>query len=491
MNQTIFQFFHWYYSAEGNLWLHACDQAGQLASWGITQVWLPPAYKSAHGVNEPGYAVYDLYDLGEFDQKGSVRTRYGTKDEYLHCIRAFHDAGIKVLADVVLNHKHGADEWERIPLKRVDPNNRREFLGDVEIMDVPTRFTFPGRQGKYSQFVWDQHSFTGVQLPDGIAMIQNEYSNGQWEEMLEDELGNFDFLMGNDIEYRNPAVREELKNWGRWYAETTGIDGFRLDALKHINPGFYPEWLDYLNNHFHKQFLCIGEYWQNNITALLNYIDVTRGIIPLFDVPLHFNFHEASRQKKDYDLRKIFDNTLLKEKPGLSVTFVDNHDTQPMQSLESTVDYWFKPLAYAIILLREGGTPCVFYPAVYEARYVEKKDDREIYVELNKVPGIEAMMKVRNKLAYGQQRDYFDHEHVVGWTREGIPDQPGSGCAVLISNGEAGEKRMNMGPGNAHRQMKAVCGNRQEVVQLDEHGEGLFTVNEMSVSVWIFNDSAI
>ena len=376
-------------------------------------------------------------------------------------------------------------------MKRVNPVNRREFLGDAETIEVPTRFTFPGRKGKYSQYIWDQHSFTGIQLDDGIGMIQNEYSNGGWEQMLEEELGNFDFLMGNDIEYRNPSVRQELKNWGRWYADTANIDGFRLDALKHINPGFYPEWLAFLNDHFKKQFLCIGEYWQNNIQALLNYIDVTRGSIQLFDVPLHFNFHQASQQKKDYDIRKIFDNTLLKARPGLAITFVDNHDTQPLQSLESTVEYWFKPLAYAIILLREQGTPCVFYPAVYEAKYAEQKDGKEIYVELNKVPDIEVMMKIRYHFAYGTERNYFDAAHIAGWTREGHPDYPDSGCAVVISNDGAGEKKMAMGQQHAGKKMKCVCGGRQDMVELNGDGEGVFPVNEMAASVWVFIEAKL
>src|SRR5436309_2983883 len=112
MNQTLFQFFHWYYSTEGNLWNHAADQAERLASLGVTQVWFPPAYKSAFGAAEAGYAVYDLYDLGEFDQKGTVRTKFGTKAEYLNCIKKMQASGIKVLADIVLNHKHGGDQKE-------------------------------------------------------------------------------------------------------------------------------------------------------------------------------------------------------------------------------------------------------------------------------------------------------------------------------------------------------------------------------------------
>ena len=43
------------------------------------------------------------------------------------------------------------------------------------------------------------------------------------------------------------------------------------------------------------------------------------------------------------------------------VTFVDNHDSQPNESLESWVEDWFKQSAYALILLREDGYPCVFY----------------------------------------------------------------------------------------------------------------------------------
>lgn len=47
-----------------------------------------------------GYGVYDMFDLGEFDQKGSVRTKYGTKDEYVAAIQAAKEAGVRVYADV-------------------------------------------------------------------------------------------------------------------------------------------------------------------------------------------------------------------------------------------------------------------------------------------------------------------------------------------------------------------------------------------------------
>ena len=87
-----------------------------------------------------------------------------------------------------------------------------------------------------------------------IYLILNEHTNGQWEELVEEEKGNFDFLMGKDIEFRNPYVKEELKKWGQWYIETTGIDSLRLDAVKHINHHFMNEWLDHVRGTSKKIF---------------------------------------------------------------------------------------------------------------------------------------------------------------------------------------------------------------------------------------------
>ncbi len=88
---VMFQYFEWNRKADGTLWTELADRARELANLGTTAVWMPPAYKGMAGANETGYAVYDLYDLGEFDQKGAVRTKYGTRDEYLNAIKAIQD----------------------------------------------------------------------------------------------------------------------------------------------------------------------------------------------------------------------------------------------------------------------------------------------------------------------------------------------------------------------------------------------------------------
>ena len=99
---------------------------------GITDVWLPPAYKAASGKQDAGYGVYDLYDLGEFDQKGSIETKYGTKDEYLKAIYELHKNNIKVYADIVLNHKMGADELEDVFAREAERDNRNVEEGYIK-----------------------------------------------------------------------------------------------------------------------------------------------------------------------------------------------------------------------------------------------------------------------------------------------------------------------------------------------------------------------
>ena len=111
-NETMMQYFEWYLPNDGLWWKRCSAKAENLAALGITQVWLPPAYKGI-SQEDVGYGVYDMYDLGEFDQKGTVRTKYGTKEEYLAAIDSFHNAGIQVFADIVLNHRMGGDELEK------------------------------------------------------------------------------------------------------------------------------------------------------------------------------------------------------------------------------------------------------------------------------------------------------------------------------------------------------------------------------------------
>ena len=107
------QYFEWYVENDGKHWKRLKEDAKHLHEIGVTSVWIPPCFKGMDK-NDNGYGIYDLYDLGEFDQKGTVRTKYGTKEELIAAIEELHKYEIQVYSDIVLNHKAGADGTEQI-----------------------------------------------------------------------------------------------------------------------------------------------------------------------------------------------------------------------------------------------------------------------------------------------------------------------------------------------------------------------------------------
>lgn len=475
INGIIMQYFEWYMDCHQNLWNQVKENAEELSKIGITALWLPPAYKGMGGKDEVGYAVYDVYDLGEFDQKGTIKTKYGSKDEYLDAIIALKQAGIESYADIVLNHKMGADAIQTIPATKVDWTNHNQENYQKETVKVATKFTFPGRKHKYSDFEWNWTDFDGIDYNNQTG--ENaifKFVNKKWGEEVDDEYGNYDYLMGADLDFSNQRVVKECTDWGKWYLNFTKVDGFRLDAVKHIDANFYRDWIKELRNETKKELFAVGEYWSTDVNKLHKYITETNGNISLFDVPLHYNFYNASRDE-NYDMSKILEHTLVKENPCKAVTFVDNHDTQPGQALQSFVENWFKPIAYSIILLRNDGYPCVFYGDYYGISHDDIKPMNDL----------KTLIQIRKEKSYGMQHDYLDNNNYIGWTQEGDEEHIKSGIAVVISTAGDGYKRMYVGNQNVGEIYIDALGNCQEEITIEEDGCANFNVKEKSVSIWV------
>lgn len=121
---------------------------------------------------------------------------------------------------------------------------------------------------------------------------------------------------------------------------------------------------------------------------------------------------------------------------------------------------WLKQFAYAIILLRREGYPCVFYGDLFGIPHS--------YVE--PVEMIRTLLYLRKLRAYGRQYEYFDHPHIVGWTREGDVDHLNSGLAVLCSNNFDAEKRMYVGTAFAKEKFIDCLDNCSDVITIDDDG---------------------
>lgn len=475
VNPLLLQAFAWDMAPDSSHWRLLARNAEFLAACGVSSIWLPPAYKGHAGVKDVGYGVYDMYDLGEFDQKGGVPTKYGTKDEYLAAVAALHAAGVSVVADVVLNHRMGGEAVETVRATPVDPGDRRRPIGEAEEIQAWTRYEFPGRGGAYSDFTWDWTCFNGSDWDEtrGISGVWL-FEGKQWNENVDDEFGNYDYLMGCDVDVADPKVRAELDRWGRWYVETADIDGLRLDAVKHIGADFFAGWLPELRKATGRALPAVGEYWSHDVGELKEYLEAVPST-SLFDVPLHFHLHAASNSNGDVDLSRLFEGTLVDADPARAVTFVENHDTQPGQSLASTVQSWFKPSAYAVILLREAGTPCVFWGDLFGTPETG---------DLPAVAELPLLMTMRRALAHGPQHDAFDAPDVVGFAREGDDAHPGSGLAAVLSDRLAGAKRLYVGTRHAGKKWVSVVGGHEPVVVGDD-GVVELSVSDGGLSVYV------
>ena len=477
INGVMIQYFEWNLPEDGKHWERLKNDAEHLKEIGVSAVWIPPAYKGTSPF-DVGYGAYDLWDLGEFDQKGTVRTKYGTKGELISAIDELHKHGINVYLDAVLNHKGGADETERFLAVEVDPNNRTDEISEPYEIEGWTKFTFPGRKDKYSAFKWNFNLFTGVDfdnLTEKSSIFKIIGENKDWAENVDSEMGNYDYLMNADINHAHPEVRKELINWGKWVVNELKLDGFRMDAVKHISEDFIKEFHTEIRKEYGDKFYSVGEYWKDDLESLQDYLENIGYETDLFDVGLHFNFHEASIKRRDFDLSKILDNTILISDSLKAVSFVDNHDSQKGSALESEVESWFKPHAYAIILLSEKGYPCLFYGDYYG---IGEEESPHKWI-------IDQLLYVRKNYAYGEQINYFDHPNTIAIYRKGKEDEGNTGCVVVLSNGDDGEKTIELGKHKAGQIWTEITGSGFEDFAIDENGFGVFRVKGEKISVWI------
>ncbi|MCA8830759.1 alpha-amylase [Hymenobacter pini] len=449
VNGVMLQGFYWdvpISNTQGTWWQVLGSRATEFKNVGFTAVWLPPAYKGG-SQSDVGYGVYDRYDLGEFNQKGTVATRYGTIGQLQSCITALHGQGIQVYEDMVMNHLAWADAQETVN-------------GNT----VYTKFTYPGRGNTYSSYKWQYYNFNGTQQGPNNSWIQwnpwdfSPYANGD----------AYDNLLGCEIRYADVNQRTETKNWGNWITTKLGLDGYRLDATKHIQTSFVNEWLDAvkINGRF-----AVSEAWFRNLQDLKNYASATGGRTSLFDVPLHYTFQDMSNGNGSWDMRGLQFAGFTESNPTLSVSFVDNHDTdQQGGGLYSPVVN-LKMLAYAYILTRANGYPCVYYKDYYNYGLGSQ---------------ISKLMAIRKANAYGSGFEYtsVNDADVYVYSRSG--DSTHKGLLMLLNDGSTARTKGITTPFK-NATLTDKTGNRTGTVTTDANGFGNFPVNARSYSTWVPN----
>lgn len=448
-----------------------------------------------------------MWDLGEFahprdegKQEPVCRTKYGTRQDFEECMKKLREHGVSIYIDAVMNHRAGADETETFKAREVDNDDRSKLISDAYDIEGWTKFTFPGRKAKYSKLQWNYNHFTGVdwdQKGQKKSIFRIEGDGKKWADDVDTEHGNYDYLMASDVDHAHPDVRDDLLNWGAWMMREFPISGFRFDAVKHMSRHFVCDFVKHVREEARKKrkdsgkeaidessgpiAFSVGEFWKDSVDSCLKYLsDFGDEQFSLFDAPLHYNFKEAGDAGKDYDLRKIFDGTLVQARPIDSVTLVENHDTQAGQALESVIPPNFKPLAYAIILLRESGYPCIFLGDL-DGTHGDGDDQPSDPPMSN----LDKVIMGRKHFAYGEQHDYWDHPQCVGWVRTGDEHHPG--CAVVLCIGE-GEGKKPMQIGKAGDKFVDLLGWMEGEITIRDDGWADFTCHSSSCSIWVLKE---
>ncbi|KAK9276956.1 hypothetical protein L1049_006495 [Liquidambar formosana] len=316
--EILCQGFNWESHKSGSWYMELKEKVAELSSLGFTVVWLPPPTDS---VSPEGYMPTDLYNLN---------SRYGNIDELKDLVERFHEFDIKVLGDVVLNHRCA------------------QYKNQNGVWNI-----FGGRLN------WD----------DRAVVADDPHFQGRGNKSSGDN-----FHAAPNIDHSQEFVRKDLREWMRWLREEIGYDGWRLDFVRGFWGGYVKDYIDATEPYF-----AVGEYWDSlsytyremdhnqdaHRQRIVDWINATNGTAGAFDVTTKGILHAALERCEYWRLsdQKGKPPGVVGWWPSRAVTFIENHDTG------STQGHWRFPggkemQGYAYNLTHPG-TPAVFYDHVF------------------------------------------------------------------------------------------------------------------------------
>jgi alpha-amylase len=253
---------------------------------GITGLWLMPIAQS------PSYHGYDVVDYYQVDDE------YGTNEDFLRLMEEAHARGIHVIVDLVLNHTSSQHPWFQ---EALDPaSERRDW------------------------YVWSDERPAGAGWHESAI---GTYYGYFWDQMP-------------DLNYENPAVTEAMQDVIRFWLEDMGVDGFRLDAIKHLiedgriieNTPATHAWLQEFYTFYkgiNPSALTVGEVWSTT-DIVAEY--VSGKVDVAFEFELANAILESSVGGRKASVERKQQLVVDTYPPGQFATFLANHDQNRARS---------------------------------------------------------------------------------------------------------------------------------------------------------------
>lgn len=287
---------------------------------GITGIWLMPIFPSP---SYHGYDVTDYYD---------INPEYGTLDDFKNLLDAAHARGIRVIIDLVINHTSSQHPWF---LQASDPSSPYH---DWYIWSD----TDPGYTGSWGQQVW---------YPSHGDYYYSSFTSSM-----------------PDLNYTNPDVTAQMEDVVQFWLEDVGVDGFRMDAAKHLieegtvqanSDSTHAWWKDFRT--FYKQVspnaLVIGEVWEDtSVTAMYLQGDE-------LDLSFEFSLADAMISAANGSWSEGVNNQMERSYSRIPdmqyAVFLANHDQDRVFNQLDENDE--KMTLAASLLLTSPGVPFVYY----------------------------------------------------------------------------------------------------------------------------------
>lgn len=319
---VMLQGFYWNSQTETG-WIQLSSSADRIAE-SFTCIWLPPSAAPEGGGAVGGTNVG--YHPRQWNNQNSC---WGTSADLKSLISTLHSRGVRVIADIVVNHRAGNTGW-----------------GDFTVDDF----------GTYGSF-----QLSAAHICCGDEM-NTDLSSGAWYGTATGAADTGENWGGaRDLDHTSPYVQSDIKAYLSWLKGEYGYDGWRYDFVK----GFSGEYVGTYNA-ASSPYISVGEYWDGSYDRVADWIKTTGYRSMAFDFPMKYAALNEGLAKSDYSkMAWIEDNTTWRPAGMIhhhdfnryAVTFVDNHDTYRDNSKFTG----YVEQAYAF-LLAAPGVPCVFWP---------------------------------------------------------------------------------------------------------------------------------
>jgi alpha-amylase len=313
------------------------DKIDYIKALGTTSIWLTPSFKNKAVQLEDGpSASYHGYWVTDFTQ---IDPHLGTNAELRALVDAAHAKGMKVYFDIITNHTAdviGYEEGARTAYVPKDVEPYRTAAGTpFDDRDYAGTSTFPPLDPETSfpytpELDADEQN---LKVPSWLNDVTLYHNRGNTTFVDEDSYYG-DFFGLDDLFTEHPTVVDGMIDIYKTWIGDLGIDGFRIDTMKHVNDEFWqkfgPEVLAYAKSQGKDEFFMFGEVFDTtkSFTSQFTTRDKMQAV-------LDFPFQEAARnfasksQRTD-QLRDFFNNDDWYTDADSNVyqlpTFLGNHD---------------------------------------------------------------------------------------------------------------------------------------------------------------------